>query len=140
MTKREQILAAIKTQLTNVTGVVDANVFRSRVEPFTRGKVPAIVIEPVSDAPDSILIPKIDWSLSVRITVLVRGDVPDQIADPIIQSIHSKIMADQSIGGLAIDTLPGLVNYDLIEGDQPVGVVTMSYRVLYRTNAADMTQ
>jgi hypothetical protein len=48
-TKRETILAAVRTALTGTTGV-STRIYRSRVEPISRGESPAIVVEPVSDS------------------------------------------------------------------------------------------
>ena len=49
-TKREQILAALKTSLTGTVGA-GTRIYRSRVEPFVRGESIAVVLEPVSDTP-----------------------------------------------------------------------------------------
>ena len=139
-TKRETILAAIRTALTGTTGV-STRIYRSRVEPLTRGESPAIVVEPVSDtAEQNTALPTLDWSLTVRVAIIVRGDVPDQIADPIVQSMHSKMMADLSLGGYAIDVQPISVSFDLMEADQPAGVIACDYLVRYCTDVADLTQ
>lgn len=139
MTKREAILQAIKTKLVGVSGVPDANVFRSRVEPFARNRVPAITIEPIQDTSENSVIPFLDWSLVVRVSVIVRGDVPDQLADPIVESLHGKIMVDLSLGGLSMDIQPSSVNFELLEGDQPIGIVTLDYRVQYRTGVESLS-
>ena len=41
--------------------------------------------------------------MTVRITVIERADIPDQAADDTVESLHSKIMADLTLGGYAID-------------------------------------
>jgi hypothetical protein len=75
-TKRESILAAIRTALTGTTGV-STRIYRSRVEPLTRGESPAIVVEPVSDtAEQNTALPTLDWNLTVRVAVIVRGPCP----------------------------------------------------------------
>jgi hypothetical protein len=77
-TKRETILAAIRTALTGTTGV-NTRIYRSRVEPLARQESPAIVVEPVSDsAEQNTALPTLDWSLTVRVAIIVRGDIPDQ--------------------------------------------------------------
>jgi hypothetical protein len=139
MTKREAILAAMKAKLVSVTGVTDANVFRSRVEPFSRGRVPAIVVEPIQDVPDTNVVPYLTWAMTVRVSVVVRGDVPDQVADPIIESLHSKLMSDLSLGGLSMDIQPSPVTFELIEGDQPIGIISLDYRVQYRTGVESLS-
>lgn len=138
-TKRETILAAIRTALTDTTGV-STRIYRSRVEPLARGESPAIVVEPVSDtAEQNTSLPTLDWSLTVRVAVIVRGDIPDQLADPIVESLHSKIMADLTLGGVAMDIRPVSVNFDLVEADQPAGVISCDYLIRYRTANANLT-
>jgi hypothetical protein len=138
-TKREQVLTAIRTALTGTTGV-STRIYRSRVEPLARGESPAIVIEPVSDsAQQNTSLPTLDWSLTVRVAVIVRGDVPDQLADPIVESAHAKIMADLTLGGYAIDVQPQSVSFDLIEADQTAGVIALEYLVRYRTSVTNLS-
>lgn len=133
MTKRESIIAAAKALLTGITGVQAANIYRSRVLAYSREKCPAIAIEPATDTPTVSVVPYLDWSLVLRITVIVRDDIPDQSADTIIQQIHQKIMVDVSLGGLAQDITPGPVNFEIEDADVPVGIITMQFVVSYRT-------
>lgn len=138
MTKREQILAAIRSQLTNTVGV-GTRIYRSRVEPLSRGESPAIVIEPINDtAQQNTSLPTLDWSLTVRVAVIVRANVPDQAADPIVDDLHSKLMADLTLGGNAIDVQPLSVAFELVEADQPAGVISCTYLVRYRTSVTDL--
>ena len=138
-TKREQILSAIITTLAGTTGV-STRIYRSRVEPLARAESPAIVVEPITDQPQqNTSLPTLDWSLTVRVAVIVRGTVPDQQADATVQSLHSKLMADLTLGGYAIDVQPSLVNFEMVEADQPAGVISCDYVVRYRTQVADLT-
>ena len=132
-TRREIILTAIRTALTGTTGV-GARIYRSRVEPMARQESPAIVIEPINDTSEqNTSLPKLDWSLTVRVAVIVRGNIPDQLADPIVEDMHSKLMADLTLGGNAIDIQPQSVNFEMVEADQPAGVISCDYLVRYRT-------
>ena len=138
-TKREQILDQIKTTLAGTTNV-STRIYRSRVVPLSRGESPALVIEPVSDSSQANLsLPKLDWSLQVRVAVIVRGDVPDEVADPIVESLHSKITADLTLGGYAIDVQPVGVDFALMYADQPAGVISCNYLVRYRTELNDLS-
>lgn len=137
-TKRESILADIASSLAG-TVQVGSRIYRSRVEPLARGESPAIVIEPVSDsAVQNTSLPTLDWSLTVRVSVIVRSAVPDQAADPIVEDMHSKLVADLTLGGYAIDVQPQSVNFEMIEADQPAGVISCDYVVRYRTSVADL--
>jgi len=138
--KREQILAKIKTQLTGTTGV-GTRIYRSRVEPMTRDESLSLVIEFVTDEPtvNSATYLKIDWTLRVRIVVVVRSQTPDTSLDPTVESLHSKIVADPTLGGLAIDVRPATVSFDVIEADQPAGIITCEYEVDYRSSYNDLS-
>jgi hypothetical protein len=139
-TKRENILAAVKTALTGTTGV-GTRIYRSRVEPFSRGESPAIVVEPISDTPEqNTSLPTLDWTLRIRVVVIERSDVPDQAADDTIESLHSKIMADLTLGGHAIDVQPAQTTFQLLEADEPAGVIFCEYEIRYRSQVADLTQ
>lgn len=138
MTKREQILAAIRTRLTG-TASVGNRIWRTRVEPVPREESPAIIVEPVKDSPAlETYVSTLDWTLDVRVTVVTRGPVPDQLADPIIESLHARLMADTTLGGLAIDILPTGVNFLFAEADGAAGEIQCGYRVMYRTPLANL--
>jgi hypothetical protein len=137
-TKRETILAAVRTALTGTTGV-STRIYRSRVEPVSRAESPALVVEPLSDtAAQNTALPTLDWSMIVRITVIVRGAVPDQLADPIIESLHGKVMADLTLGGYAIDVEPIGVTFNFTEADGAAGEIQCDYRVMYRTSVTNL--
>jgi hypothetical protein len=137
-TKREQILTAIATALASTSGV-SGRVYRSRVTAMQRAESPAIVIEPISDTPtQNTSLPTLDWRMRVRIIVIVRGDIPDQLADPVIESMHSKMVADLTLGGYAIDVQPDEVTYNMLDADQPAGVIYNDYIVQYRTSVASL--
>ena len=136
--KRESILDAVRTALTGTTGVSN-RIYRSRVEPVSRAESPALVVEPLSDtAAQNTALPTLDWSMIVRITVIVRGAVPDQLADPIIQSLHNRLMADLTLGGYAIDIQPIGVTFNFTEADGAAGEIQCDYRVLYRTSVTNL--
>lgn len=133
MAKREEILAQIATALGTTTLVVQP-IHRSRVVPLERSKLPAIVVEPVSDNAESETpLGFLQWNLSFRVIVLVAGDVPDQVADPIAEDVHAKIMSNTTLNGLVIDIMPVSVSFDLLDGDQPRGAITMNFTATYRT-------
>ena len=136
-TKRERILAAVKTALTGTAGV-GTRIYRSRVDPLSRGESPALIIEPVSDTPEqNTSLPTLDWTLRIRVVVIERSNVPDQAADDTIEDMHSKLMADLTLGGLAIDIQPAQTSFELLEADQPAGVIFCEYEVRYRSQVAD---
>ena len=133
--KREQILAALKTTLAGTTGV-STRIYRSRIEPITNGESPAIVIEPITDEPSinnsSYL--KIDWTLRVRIVVIIRGTIPDSVGDPTVESLFTKVLTDPTVGGLAKDIRPATQTFEVLEADTPAGLITCEFEIDYRTS------
>ena len=137
--KREQILAAIASTLAG-TVQVGSRIYRSRTEAFARDEAPAIVIEPGNDSssPEPVSSCKIDWTLSVLIAVYVRDAIPDQAADSIIVDIHSQLMADRTLGGLAMDIWPMMIDPQLDKADVASGWTVCSWQVRYRTSLSSI--
>ena len=138
--KREQILAKIKTNLAGTTGV-GTRIYRSRIEPMTRGESPSLVIEFITDDPsvNSATYLKIDWTLRVRIVVVVRSQTPDTTADATVESLHTKMVSDPTLGGLAVDVRPATVSFDVVEADQPAGIISCEYEIDYRSSYNDLS-
>jgi len=139
-TKRENILAAIRTALTNTTGV-GTRIYRTRVDPVARAESPAIIVQPIRDVcVQTTSLPKLDWTMTVRITVIERADIPDQAADDTVESLHGKVMNDLTLGGYAHDIVPVRTEFEFIEADKALGLISCEYEIRYRTEVADLTQ
>jgi len=136
-TRRELILARIASNLSSITG---ATVYRSRVEPLARGEVPAVIVEPINDQPvDTNFYDKLDWTMRVRITTLVRAAIPDDDSDTYTQQVHAKLMADQTVNGYALDLTPDRTDFSLYEADIPLGIISQDFLVRYRTSRTSLT-
>lgn len=136
-TRREQILAYMTTALAG-TVQVGNRIYRSRVDAFSRAEAPAIIIEPSRDLAQTYSTCKLDWTLDVDVVVYVRGTITDQLADPIVLDLNSKLMADRSLGGLAIDIVPTSVSYERDKSDLSTLWQVNSYQVRYRTSAENL--
>ena len=75
----------------------------------------------------------------MRVVFVVRSSTPDTDADPVIESMHSLLMADLTVGGLAIDIQPVLTNFEYLDADKPAGVYSNEYNILYRTSVSDLS-
>lgn len=137
-TKREQILSAITSNLAGTAGV-GSRIYRSRVEAFARDEAPAIVVEPDTDNAQTYSDCKLDWTLTVLVAIHTRGNIPDQLADPIAIDVHSKLMADRSLGGLVIDIVPGQVSWQRDKADLTSLWMVNPFQIRYRTAASDLT-
>ena len=139
-TKRETILARIATVLAGTTGVSD-RIFRSRQTAFTRGETPSLVIEPQNDSVEqNTSLPTLHHTLSITISVVVRSTTPHQTADPIVESLHSRLMADLTLNANAVDIQPADTSFNFIDADQTGLVVGCNYDIIYRTNVDDLSQ
>jgi hypothetical protein len=139
MTRREAILAAVRSALTGTTGV-GTRIYRNRAEPMARAESPAIVVEPVTDIADqNTSLPTLDWTLRIRVVVISRSLIADQAADPTIESLHAKLMADLTLGGLSIDVQPAQVSFDFVEADVPAAVISCEFDIRYRTSVSSLT-
>lgn len=134
---RESILAAIATALDNIDGV-DDRVYRSRTEPVIRMDTPAILIEPVRDSAEQPVCSYIMWNLLVRINVISRGDIPDQVVDTVVADVHAAL-ASNNLGGLCLDVQAVGTNFEMIDGDQPIGIIASDFQIMYRTKDNDLT-
>lgn len=139
-TRREQILAAVATTLASASGV-NGRVYRSRQEAFSRSESPSVIVEPgpESSGPEPVSTCKIDHTLTLVVAVYARGTIPDQVADSVVQSVHSLLMADRSINGLAMDIWPLSRDPQFEAADSPAVVEVLTYQVRYRTSITDLS-
>ena len=135
--KTERILAAIQTTLAGTDGV-GARIYRDRWEALARNEMPALVIHPETEDQQLTTIPFTQSTLTVAIDVLISGSPLSTLADPTRVSLHSKLMADRSLGGLAFDVIPAGVTWDADSGE--IGILRCSYQISFRTLTADLTQ
>jgi hypothetical protein len=129
---REQILAEIKTALTGtLPGAIP--VYRALADALSRGDVPAVNIK--SDEEETL--PLFDTGeishLTVHIEIVVRGDVWETLADPIILAAHSLLLNDATLAGLCSKLRRTAAKWEAHEADETAGVLTQTYRLQYRT-------
>jgi hypothetical protein len=134
MTKRESILAAVLTQLKTISSEIidDDSIVRSRVNPYQKSNLPAISVHPGPDKVENISIPFTDWSLIVRVKIYAGGDVPDSLADTIVEAVNDKMVEDTSLGGLTMDISPLSVTPEFDEGDVTFVEITSEFEIKYR--------
>lgn len=136
--KREKIMKRIATVLASAAGV-NGRVYRSDPDAASRAESPCIVLSWQSDQPAGDPQVLSDRELTVSVQVITRGDAPDALADPIIQSVHSLLMADPKLDNNAIDIIYGPTDFEFESADQTAGRMTQQYRVLFRHSYHDLT-
>lgn len=137
MSRREQIMARVATVLAATAGV-SGRVYRSRTEPARKEELPVIMLDWTGDDALTVTNDFMDWTLQLRVVLVVRGDEPDSAADSIVSSIYNLLMADRTLNGLAIDLEPVRVSNELQDGDMPHAILTSFFNIRYRIPAASM--
>lgn len=135
--KREAILKRVAEVLAATPGVT--GVYRSEAQAMDRENAPCLLVRWTAEEPTPQTVLQMERTLTVEIDVIVRGDVPDTLADPIAQAAHALLMADPQLNGLAIDTTMGGARFDYTSADETAGKLTQEYLVLFRHSFADMT-
>jgi hypothetical protein len=130
------IVAAIKTRL-EAAPAVSAQVWRARLTPVAAQHLDAVVVRIQSGIASrfGILNGPMDWDTTIDIECYARSTTltADAAVDALLAKVWARLAADSSLGGLVMDLNPTEVNYDLAgEGDQ-LACVTLSLKVLHRT-------
>lgn len=145
--KHERIISHIMTTLAGADGVT-GRVWRDRSEAFARGELPALCVY-WEDAPtEQDTTCRNTWFIKVIVDILVDGGPVGQVADPIWCSVHSLLMADQTVGGYAngIEPYPRTmgntpaVQTERVAGENQPGILSTAWLVRARTMSTDITQ
>lgn len=128
----------IATVLAGTAGV-SGRVYRSEPEAMERDVCPCVLFRWTDERAEARSVPLLERSLSVEVDAMVRGAVPDALADPVIQSAHALLCADPTLGGLAIDISLSGARFEYVGADLTAGKITHEYVVLFRHSFADMT-
>lgn len=135
---KERILTYITTQMAGAVGV-SGRVYRSRPEAVRKESLPCILInhERSSADPTYTNLSAINWTMQVQITIMNRGLVPDSASDPTFVSVYKLMMANRTLGGLCMDVLPLDDVTEVLPGDYPTLIETLTFACIYRTSATD---
>ena len=136
MTKRETIMQAVMTRLGTVSGIT--SVERTREDAMAREESPAIAARWTDEAVLREAVPYTDKALDIEVYVYARGTPPDQVADPVVQSVHAALMGEPTLGGLAIDISEAGTSMEPDEADLTAAGVTMRFRIQYRHQRASL--
>lgn len=134
--RRKLIRDRLKTILTGLPST-GANVFASRKYPFNKSRLPGLLIYTDEEVSESGAMQRsLDRIVNAKIQGYVKpvaGAIDDDL-DDIAESVEAAIEADPKLGGLAIFTVleSSTMEFDA-ESDKPVGIITMTYQIQYRT-------
>lgn len=138
MTSRaESIAQAVVTALTTpaMSAVPAARVYRDVDDALNAGLFPVVIVD-IGDEPDPqrVLIPLMDREVEIGVTVVASGANPYAAADAAVVETFARIVADRTLGGLALDILEGGTRRGSAAMAEHSASVRKSYRVQYRTS------
>lgn len=137
MNAHEAVVSAVKAKLAEAPAIAMV-IERSRRRPIEEDVNAAVNVYFGGGIPQRGVIrgAPIDWVTTVRFECLARaseGQTADQAALALHALAWERLMSDQSLGGLAMDMVPGPVDIDEDELDTPVGCAIGTIQILHRT-------
>lgn len=140
---RELIRDAVVSACTNLA-TTGARVYRSRVYPLSQALLPALLVYVTSEEaePETMGLPqKLIRTARVVVEGYARASADyDETLDDIAAEVETAIGADQTLGGKARFAQIETTEMEFAgDGDQPVGIIRMTFLVQYRTTESNPT-
>lgn len=142
--KQLQIRAALAALLT-ASGGIGALVFENRDFALATGVSAQVHVNLRSSEPFDMLVytdhPR-DWRTEIEFVALTRktgATEAGDAADALWVQIYQRVMADQGLGGLAWELLPGEATVEVDEADTSVARLTWLLTVNHRTTNNTLT-
>ncbi|MDI6750492.1 MAG: hypothetical protein QMD73_09985 [Rhodocyclaceae bacterium] len=136
---RERIVRAAVSRI--ATAVSPVVVLRQPVIAIPRDRTPAVVITVESDAPVKRANDRIERELIVRLVGLARDQTDGYlVADDLICRAHVALLADVTLGGLALGIQEAETDWQAEDADIEAIAIPASYRITYRTLVSDISQ
>ena len=121
--------------------VTPATVLRQPTIAIARDQTPALVLAIVSDAPVKRSNDRMERELVVRLTSYVRDPTDGYaVADDLLCKTHLALLADTTLGGLALSLSEMEADYLVEDADVEAIAIPAIYRITYRTLVSDISQ
>ena len=121
--------------------VTPATVLRQPTTAIARDQTPALVLAIVSDAPVKRSNDRMERELVVRLTSYVRDPTDGYaVADDLLCKTHLALLADTTLGGLALSLNEMEADYQAEDADVEAIAIPAIYRITYRTLVSDISQ
>lgn len=123
------------------TAVTPATVLRQPTTAIARDQTPALVLAIVSDAPVKRSNDRMERELVVRLTSYVRDPTDGYaVADDLLCKAHLALLADTTLGGLALSLAEMEADYQVEDADLEAIAIPAIFRITYRTLVSDISQ
>lgn len=139
---RQAIRERVASRVTGLASV-GSNVFQTRIHTLANNNLPCILIYSQNETsePNQMGVNRIlDRTLSINVEIYVKAtaDIDDKI-DAICVNVEEAIAGDITVNNLAKDITLSSTSINFIgEGDQPLGVASLTYDVMYQVRESDL--
>lgn len=135
---RERIVRALIDRLTEA--IAPTPVLRQPTTPITREQSPALLLFVDGEAITAKANLLVDRTLSVRLVAIARGDTAFERTDQLILTAHAALLAEPSLGGLAMGIAETDLDWDTEDADAGALALPIRFEIRYRTAINDLTQ
>jgi hypothetical protein len=139
--RAEQIMQAVVVALTvpPMTSVAAANVYRDLTHAIDRAVTTAIAVEEGDEPEPDLSVLSIAYrQMEVRISAIAKGASGSAGADAPMVEAFGRLMASQTLGGLAQRITEGETRREREALEKEVAVFTKTYRIEYRTGETSL--
>ena len=133
--QREVILAHLDPLLATIPGVTAT---RSREASIKRDSGPFVLLRPEVETVRRESTGLAIRDLVVVVAVITRGDVPDTVADPILEAVVAKLMADLTLAGKAATIQEESTNFEFETANQTALEAAVRFTIRYMTPAGSL--
>lgn len=138
ISKHMAIRAAVAALFAAGPALAGGRIFQNREYSLAVGVASQIHVNRVEADPNGDILTgaPIDWVTQLEVVIKARKAAAveaEDVADDIWTEAYARLMADQSLGGLAMQLTQGAVSFDQDEADTDVASITWRFSVSHRT-------
>ena len=137
--RREQIIRNVLTRC--LAAISPTAVLRQPTIAIPREQTPVLLVAVLSDAPVTRSNDRMERELVLRILAHARDPTDGfAVADDLLCRAHLALLADATLGGLALSLSEMEADYQVEDADMEAIAIPASYRITYRTLVSDISQ
>ena len=137
--RREQIIRNLITRCQ--AAISPTTVLRQPTIAIPREQTPVLLVAVLSDAPVTRSNDRMERELVLRILAHARDPTDGYaVADDLLCRAHLALLADTTLGGLALSLAEMEADYQVEDADVEAIAIPAIYRITYRTLVSDISQ
>lgn len=137
--RREQIIREVISRCQ--AAIAPTAVLRQPTIAIPREQTPVLLVAVVSDAPVKRSNDRMERELVLRILAHARDPTDGfAVADDLLCRAHLALLADATLGGLALSLSEMEADYQVEDADVEAIAIPAIYRITYRTLVSDISQ